>query len=88
MGDRYGDVYRQLTPTADVKPLSEVIGFARVVVVDEVTRLPDEGLGLEDTQVQAFLGPIETWSLIDGQGDLAIQRVYVELDGTLPEANR
>lgn len=58
------------------------------VVVDEARQLHEEGYGVEDAQQQAFFGDLEEWSLRESQGDRAIARVYAEIEGTLPEANR
>lgn len=53
-------------------------------VILEATRLHEQGLSVEEAQAQAELGELETWSLAEGQADLAIAKVYQELDGELP----
>jgi glyoxylase-like metal-dependent hydrolase (beta-lactamase superfamily II) len=54
-------------------------------VIDEATRLYEEGYGLEDAKAQALFGDLEEWSLRSSQGDRALQQVYAELDGELRE---
>lgn len=57
-------------------------------VIAQARQLHEEGYGLEDAQQQAFFGDLEDWSLRESQGDRALQQVYAEIDGTLPEAGR
>jgi glyoxylase-like metal-dependent hydrolase (beta-lactamase superfamily II) len=66
----------------------EVFQGAIRLVIDEATRLKSEGYDLVDAQAQARFGDLETWSLRSSQGDRALQQVYAELDGELPEARR
>ena len=44
--------------------------------------------GLEDAQIQANFGDLESWSLFMSQAPRAIEQVYAELDGTLPGESR
>lgn len=55
-------------------------------VIAQARQLHEEGYGVEDAQQQAVFGDLESWSLRESQGDRAIQRVYAEIDGELPEA--
>lgn len=57
-------------------------------VIAQARQLHEEGYSLEDAQQQAFFGDLEDWSLRESQGDRALQQVYAEIDGTLPEAGR
>ncbi|MDH3271466.1 MAG: MBL fold metallo-hydrolase [Gemmatimonadota bacterium] len=57
-------------------------------VIAQARLLHEEGYGVEDAQQQAFFGDLEEWTLRESQGDRAIQQVYAELDGELPEPGR
>jgi len=57
-------------------------------VIELATQQYEEGYGLEDAQIQANFGELESWSLFTSQAPRAIQQVYTELDGSLPGANR
>jgi len=58
---------------------------AVATVVQEATRLHEMGLSLEEAQAQADMGELEDWSLVSSQKPRAIQQVYAELNGELPE---
>lgn len=51
----------------------------------EARRLHEAGVPLEEAQEQATFGDLESWSLRDSQGARAIQQVYAELNGELPD---
>ena len=61
---------------------------AVIRVIELATQQYEEGYGLEDAQIQANFGELESWSLFTSQAPRAIQQVYTELDGSLPGANR
>jgi len=52
-------------------------------VIAEATRLHHTGISADVAGAQAVFGDLETWSLRASQGALAIQRVYMELNGEL-----
>lgn len=54
-------------------------------VIAEATRLHEQGLSLEAAVEAASFGDIEGWSLSESQAPRAIGRVYMELDGELPQ---
>lgn len=66
----------------------EVFQGAIRTVIAEARRFHEDGYALTDAQAQAMFGELEDWSLRSSQGDRALQQVYAELDGELPEANR
>jgi cyclase len=57
---------------------------ALVQVIEEAKRLHALGLNAEEAIEQAQFGDLETWSLRSSQGSIAIQRVFLELNGELP----
>lgn len=57
---------------------------AVVQVIDEATRLHEQGFTLEEAIEAADFGDLETWSLRSSQGPTAIRRIYMELNGELP----
>jgi len=59
---------------------------AVVQVIEEATRLHAAGLGLEEAIGQADFGALESWSLHASQAPTAIRRVYMELNGQLPQS--
>ena len=61
---------------------------AVIRVIEVATQQYDEGYGLEDAQIQANFGELETWSLFTSQAPRAIQQDYAELDGTLSGESR
>ena len=61
---------------------------AVIRVIELATQQYEEGSGLEDAQIQANFGELESWSLFTSQAPRAIQQVYAELDGTLPGESR
>ncbi len=65
----------------------EVFQGAIRTVIDEATRMREEGYSVEDAQEQILFGDLESWSLRESQGDRAIAQVYAELDGSLPGGN-
>lgn len=54
------------------------------IVIDEASRLHETGLSADEAVAEADFGPLETWSLRDSQREMALRRVYLELDGELP----
>ena len=66
----------------------EVYQNAVRAVIAQARRFYEDGFDLTDAQAQAVFGDLETWSLRSSQGDRALQQVYAELDGELPEAPR
>lgn len=57
-------------------------------VIGEARRWHEEGFDLLDAQASSTFGDLETWTLRSSQGDRALQQVYAEIDGELPEAGR
>lgn len=55
-------------------------------VIAEATRLHEMGLSAEEAADRADFGELEEWSLRESQGARAIQQVYMELNGELPES--
>ena len=53
-------------------------------VIAEGRRLHTAGVDVEAAVSQAKFGELETWSLRQSQGAIAIRRVYLELEGKLP----
>ena len=53
-------------------------------VIAEASRLHGMGLSADEAVEQADFGDLETWSLRDSQREMALRRVYMELDGQLP----
>ena len=73
----------------DPEVLREELGAAIAAletVIAEATRLHGMGLTLEEAEQQADFGDLETWSLRDSQRGRAIARVYMELNGELPDS--
>lgn len=66
----------------------EIYQGALRTVIAQARQFHEDGLSLEDAQAQAVFGDLEDWSLRSSQGDRALQQVYAELDGELPEASR
>jgi glyoxylase-like metal-dependent hydrolase (beta-lactamase superfamily II) len=62
----------------------EIYRRAVVQVIEEVRRLHDQGLSLEDAQAAADFGELGGWSLSSSQSPVAVRQVYRELDGELP----
>ena len=62
----------------------EIYRRAVVQVVEEVRRLHDQGLSLEDAQAAVDFGELGGWSLSSSQVPVAVRQVYRELDGELP----
>lgn len=65
----------------------EVFQGAIRAVIAEARLMHEEGFDLIDAQAQITFGDLENWSLRSSQGDRALQQVYAELDGELPEGN-
>lgn len=57
-------------------------------VIAEGRRLHAEGVSLQEAQERARFGALESWSLRASQGSRAIQQVYAEIEGELPEPMR
>jgi len=53
------------------------------VVLDEVTRLHNSGLSVDEAIDQADFGPYNDWSGADSQGPIGIRRIYAELNGEI-----
>jgi cyclase len=66
----------------------EVFQGAIRTVIEEARTFHDDGYDLADAQAQAMFGDLENWSLRSSQGDRALQQVYAELNGELPEPIR
>lgn len=66
----------------------EVFQGAIRTVIAEARLMHEEGFDLMDAQAQVTFGSLEEWSLRASQGDRALQQVYAELDGELPEIQR
>jgi len=66
----------------------EVFQGAIRTVIAEAQRWHEEGFDLQDALAGATFGSLESWSLRESQGDRALQQVFAEIDGTLPETNR
>jgi len=56
---------------------------ALVAVIDEGSRLYDEGVSLERAVEVADFGALDDWSLRASQGPVALRRVYAEREGEL-----
>jgi cyclase len=54
------------------------------VVLDEVTRLHEAGLTVDEAIEQADFGKYGDWPDADYQGRIGIRRIYAELNGELP----
>jgi glyoxylase-like metal-dependent hydrolase (beta-lactamase superfamily II) len=54
-------------------------------VIAEGKRLHDAGIAVDAATTQAKFGDLESWTIRSSQGSIAIQRVYLELDGKLPK---
>ena len=52
-------------------------------VVGEITRLHNAGVSAEAAFKQANWGPYSSWPVFDRNGQVAVQRIYDELDGKL-----
>jgi cyclase len=63
----------------------EVYREAMIRTVAEVRRLHAAGLSLEEALEQADFGDLVSWTLSSSQGPTAVRRVYMELNGELPE---
>ncbi len=64
----------------------ELAEFRRALqaVIREGTRLHADGVPLEEAMERADFGELESWSLRESQGPIAIRQVYRELNGELP----
>lgn len=52
-------------------------------VIDEVKRLHRLGLSAEDAAKQANWGPYKDWYIAEGQGPIAVRKIYEEIEGKL-----
>jgi cyclase len=71
--------------------LKEELATARTAlqtVIAEVRRLRGAGLDVEAAVEKAAFGELDTWTLRQSQGPIAVRRVYLELDGKLPPRDR
>jgi len=59
---------------------------AMLQVIDEATRLHGLGLSADEAAERAEFGDLEAWSLRESQGGTAMRRIYMELNGELPQA--
>lgn len=66
----------------------EVFQGAIRAVIEQARTFHEDGYDLADAQAQAMFGDLEEWSLRSSQGDRALQQVYAELNGELPEGNQ
>lgn len=62
----------------------ETYRLAMEQVIAEATRLYESGLDVDAAVEQADFGELENWTLRSSQGETAIRRVYMELNGELP----
>lgn len=53
-------------------------------VIAEARQLHESGLDVDQAVAQAQFGELEDWTLRSSQGEVAIRRVYMELNGELP----
>ena len=58
---------------------------ALLTVIGEARRLHAAGASPEEAVEQAQFGELETWTLRGGQAATSIKRVYLELNGELPD---
>jgi len=70
---------------AILKEELETFRKAIVQVIAEAKRLKAQGLDADAAAKQAKFGDLESWTIRASQGDTAIKRVYLELDGKLPK---
>jgi cyclase len=68
---------------AILKEELETFRQAIVQVIAEARRLRAAGLGADAAAAQAKLGDLENWTIRASQGETAIRRVYLELEGKL-----
>lgn len=63
----------------------ELVEYQRAMryVIDEVKRLHRLGLSAEDAAKQANWGPYKDWYIADGQGPIAVRKIYEEIEGRL-----
>jgi glyoxylase-like metal-dependent hydrolase (beta-lactamase superfamily II) len=68
----------------------ELVAFrdALLAVIEEAKRLRGLGLSAEDAIKQANWGTYQTWFLAQQQAPIALRRVFDEIDGKLPPAQR
>jgi cyclase len=61
----------------------ELVAYHRALkaVIDEATRLHNNGAPVADAVKQANFGQYSSWTLATSQGPIAIRKVYEELDG-------
>ena len=52
-------------------------------VIAEVNRLHKLGLSADDAAKQANWGPYKDWYIAEGQGPIAVRKVYEEIEGKL-----
>lgn len=65
----------------------ELVTFREALraVIAEATRLHSAGVPVEQAAAQANWGEYAHWFLAEGQAPIAVRRVYLELDGKLPQ---
>lgn len=83
--DRYVPGHGFVDAPAILREELETYRRAVEQVIAEGRRLHAMGLSAEQAANQAQFGDLETWSLRASQGARAIERVYLELNGVLPE---
>jgi glyoxylase-like metal-dependent hydrolase (beta-lactamase superfamily II) len=65
----------------------ELLNFTKLMeyVVPEITRLHNAGVSVNDALKQANWGPYSSWPVFDRNGQVAVQRIYDEIDGKLTD---
>jgi cyclase len=63
----------------------ELVNFTKLMeyVVPEITRLHNAGVPVSEALKQANWGPYSSWPAFDRNGQVAVQRIYDEIDGKL-----
>lgn len=63
----------------------ELVNFTKLMeyVVPEITRLHNAGVPVDQALKQANWGPYSSWPVFDRNGQVAVQRIYDEIDGKL-----
>lgn len=70
---------------AILKEELETFRKAIIQVIAEGRRLHKSGLDVEAAAAQAKFGDLESWTIRQSQGAIAIRRVYLEIEGKLPK---
>ena len=64
---------------------TDIYRQALELVIAEAARMHAAGIPVEDAMRLATFGALDSWSLRASQGPRAIQQVYAELNGELPD---